>query len=117
MSIQLSLRKVLGHLQVLGCVLALFRGFQCLVIFQRWDFRLLELLGFRASQILNSKKIAVALDARMGEVYWAIYDQGKISKLRICNPHEVDNLDTNFIGVGTGWDAYGDMLSLCFWCD
>ena len=74
-------------------------------------FSTLELLGFRASQILNSEKIAVALDARMGEIYWAIYDQGKISKLRICNPHDVDTLDTNFIGVGTGWDAYGDMLS------
>jgi tRNA threonylcarbamoyladenosine biosynthesis protein TsaB len=38
------------------------------------------LLGFRASQILGSEKIALALDARMGEVYWAIYNQGKISK-------------------------------------
>ena len=74
-------------------------------------FSTLELLGFRASQILNSEKIAVALDARMGEVYWAIYNQGKISKLRICNPGDVDTLDTNFIGVGTGWGAYGDMLS------
>ena len=74
-------------------------------------FSTLELLGFRASQILNSEKIAVALDARMGEVYWAIYNQGKISKLRICNPRDVDILDTNYIGVGTGWDAYGDMLS------
>ena len=74
-------------------------------------FSTLELLGFRASQILNSEKIAVALDARMGEVYWAIYNQGKISKLRICNPHDVDILDTHYIGVGTGWDAYGDMLS------
>ena len=74
-------------------------------------FSTLELLGFRASQILSSEKIAVALDARMGEVYWAIYNQGKISKLRICNPSDVDTLDTNYIGVGTGWDAYGDMLS------
>ena len=74
-------------------------------------FSTLELLGFRASQILNSEKIAVALDARMGEIYWATYDQGKISKLRICNPHDVDTLDTNFIGVGTGWDSYGDILS------
>ena len=74
-------------------------------------FSTLELLGFRASQILNSEKIAVALDARMGEVYWAIYNQGKISKLRICNPRDVDTLDANFIGVGTGLGAYGDLLS------
>ena len=74
-------------------------------------FSTLELLGYRASQILKSEKIAVALDARMGEVYWAIYNQGKISKLRICNPRDVDTLDTSFIGVGTGWDAYSGMLS------
>ena len=74
-------------------------------------FSTLELLGYRASQILKSEKIALALDARMGEVYWAIYNQGKISKLRICSPHEVDTLDTSFIGVGTGWDVHGDMLS------
>jgi len=73
-------------------------------------FSTLELLGYRASQILKSEKIAVALDARMGEVYWAVYNQGEISKLRICNPSDVDTLDANFIGVGTGWDAYADML-------
>ena len=73
-------------------------------------FSTLELLGYRASQILKSEKIALALDARMGEVYWAIYSQGEISKLRICNPSEVETLDTNFIGVGTGWGAYGDIL-------
>ena len=74
-------------------------------------FSTLELLGYRASKILKSEKIAVALDARMGEVYWAVYDHGKISKLRICNPDDVDTLDSNFIGVGTGWNAYGDKLS------
>ena len=74
-------------------------------------FSTLELLGYRASQILKSEKIAVALDARMGEVYWAVYTQGEISKLRICNPDDVDNLDSNFIGVGTGWNVYGDKLS------
>ena len=31
-------------------------------------FTTLELVGFRASQLLKSKKIAVALDARRGEV-------------------------------------------------
>jgi len=74
-------------------------------------FSTLELLGYRASKILKSENIAVALDARMGEVYWAVYTQGEISKLRICNPDNVDNLDANFIGVGTGWNAYGDRLS------
>ena len=39
-------------------------------------FSTLELLGFGASKILEVNKIAVALDARMGEVYWAIYEGG-----------------------------------------
>jgi tRNA threonylcarbamoyladenosine biosynthesis protein TsaB len=73
-------------------------------------FSTLELLGYRASQILKSEKIALALDARMGEVYWAIYSRGEISKLRICSPGDVETLDTNFIGVGTGWGTYGEIL-------
>ena len=77
-------------------------------------FSTLELLGFRASQILSSEKIAVALDARMGEIYCAIYKQGKISKLRICNPKDLGRLDSKSMGVWIGWDDYGDMLSSAF---
>jgi len=73
-------------------------------------FTTLELIGFRAMQITKSKKIAVALDARMGEVYWATYVDGLIDNMKICNPQEVDDLGTSFLGVGSGWKTYSEVL-------
>ena len=35
-------------------------------------FSTLELLGFKASKKFNTEKVATAIDARMGEVYWAV---------------------------------------------
>ena len=75
-------------------------------------FSTLELLGFRASQILKSKKIAIALDARMGEVYWATYINGLIDNMKICKPEEVDHLDSRFVGIGTGWKVHSEKLRL-----
>lgn len=75
-------------------------------------FSTLELLGFRASKILKVEKIAIALDARMGEVYWAVYEHGVVSKMKICSPEDVDYLDADFVGVGTGWGAHHDKLHL-----
>ena len=75
-------------------------------------FSTLELLGFRASKILKVEKIAVALDARMGEVYWAVYDDGVLSNMKICSPEDVDNLGADFVGVGTGWGTHNDKLHI-----
>jgi len=75
-------------------------------------FSTLELLGFRASKILEAEKIAIALDARMGEVYWAVYDHGVISKMKICSPEDVDYLDADFVGVGTGWGVHQEKLHI-----
>ena len=75
-------------------------------------FTTLELVGFRASQLLESKKIAVALDARMSEVYWATYVDGSIDNMKICSPEEVDDLDKSFVGVGSGWRVYSEKLKL-----
>ena len=75
-------------------------------------FTTLELVGFRASQLLESKKIAVALDARMSEVYWATYVDGSIDNMKICSPEEVDDLDKSFVGVGSGWRVYIEKLKL-----
>ena len=74
------------------------------------SFTTLELIGFRASQLTKSKKIAVALDARMGEVYWATYVDGLIDNMKICNPQEVDDLGTSYLGVGSGWKTYSEVL-------
>jgi tRNA threonylcarbamoyladenosine biosynthesis protein TsaB len=73
-------------------------------------FTTLELIGFKASQLTKSKKIAVALDARMGEVYWATYVDGLIDNMKICNPQEVDDLGISFLGVGSGWKTYSEVL-------
>ena len=73
-------------------------------------FTTLELVGFGASQILNSNKIAIALDARMGEVYWATFVDGLIDNMKICSPDEVDHLDASFVGVGSGWRVYNEKL-------
>ena len=56
-------------------------------------------------------KIAKAIDARMGEVYWAVYDNGSISNIRICKPENVDNLGTGFVGVGSVWKIHNDELT------
>ena len=75
-------------------------------------FTTLELVGFRASQLLKSKKIAIALDARMGEVYWATYVDGLIDNMKICSPEEVNDLDKSFVGVGSGWRVFSEKLKL-----
>ena len=73
-------------------------------------FSTLELLGFRASKKFNSKKVATAIDARMGEVYWAVYIEGIVKSERICKPEQVDKLSAEFVGVGSGWKVYKDLL-------
>ena len=68
--------------------------------------------GQSLQEILKSKKIAIALDARMGEVYWATYVDGLIDNIKICSPEEVNDLDKSFVGVGSGWRVYSEKLKL-----
>jgi len=74
-------------------------------------FSTLELVGFGAAKKHKSDKVAVALDARMGEVYWGLYQDRNLSNESLKNPSEVDILNQGFIGVGTGWGAYEAELS------
>jgi tRNA threonylcarbamoyladenosine biosynthesis protein TsaB len=46
----------------------------------------------------------------MGEVYWATYVDGFIDNMKICNPQEVDVLGSSFLGVGSGWKTYSEVL-------
>jgi tRNA threonylcarbamoyladenosine biosynthesis protein TsaB len=69
-------------------------------------FSTLELVGFGAAKKYRSDKVAVALDARMGEVYWGLYQDQNLSNESLKSPSEVDVLNQDFIGVGTGWGAY-----------
>ena len=74
-------------------------------------FSTLELVGFGAAKKHKSDKFAVALDARMGEVYWGVYQDQKLSNESLKKPSEVDVLGKDFVGVGTGWDTYNVELS------
>ena len=73
-------------------------------------FSTLELLGYRASKKFNTQKVATAIDARMGEIYWAIYLEGVVKTELICRPEQVDNLGAEFVGVGSGWKIHKDSL-------
>ena len=73
-------------------------------------FSTLELLGYRASKKFKTQKVATAIDARMGEVYWAVYVEGIVKSERICKPEQVDKLSAEFVGVGSGWKIYKDSL-------
>ena len=73
-------------------------------------FSTLELLSYRASKKFKTQKVATAIDARMGEVYWAVYEGGIVKSERICKPEQVDKLSSEFVGVGSGWKVYKDLL-------
>ncbi len=64
-------------------------------------------------------KVAVAIDARMGEVYWGTYKrQGEqnlmepvlVDEERVCDPSNVPPLDSEWIAAGTGWAAWEAQL-------
>lgn len=60
----------------------------------------------------------IALDARMNEVYWGVYqaDAGGVMQPlideRVCPPGDVDTPgDVDGCGAGSGWIAYADVLA------
>ncbi len=66
----------------------------------------------------SATQVAVAIDARRREVYWASYqasEQGGVILLgeeQVCAPTLVPLLESGtWIGAGSGWTAYGEMLS------
>lgn len=67
--------------------------------------------------ISESKHIACAIDARMGEVYWGLYqaNQDNIMQLvgeeTVCPP-EATHIPTSngWFGVGSGWQTYANEL-------
>lgn len=75
----------------------------------------LAAIAARVQRENGDKKIAVAIDARMGEVYWAAY-QAESSEPQligteiVCAPQNVPELDKHWVAAGTGWEAYSDVL-------
>jgi tRNA threonylcarbamoyladenosine biosynthesis protein TsaB len=65
----------------------------------------------------GQRRLLVALDARMGEVYWGCFEidrQGlalSFCNERVCSPEDVEAPSGGgWIGVGPGWAAHGDSL-------
>lgn len=78
-------------------------------------------LAALARQIMSEQvvhRVAAAIDARMGEIYWGAYrsaadgDVALVSTERVCPPAAVPPVDGDeWFGAGTGWNAYAEILS------
>lgn len=77
----------------------------------------LQCLAQGAYREFQAKQILVAMDARMNEIYWASYC---LDKEGIMVEYELEQLSdpqqfpgtalSHFIGVGSGWDQYRELL-------
>jgi len=77
----------------------------------------LAALARGAARELGVRRALVALDARMGEVYWGAYETGDdgfpclVGSELVCTPGGVPQPPgTGWIGIGTGWAAHGEVL-------
>ncbi len=77
----------------------------------------LAAIAFSAWQANKTKNVMTAIDARMGEVYWACYEcseQGvkEVVNEQVCVPGDVV-LPNNgaWMGLGSGWQTYQEELS------
>ncbi len=76
----------------------------------------LAVLALGAARETGHARIAAALDARMGEVYWGCYaasgaDAEPLGEERVGGPAAVAAPPGEWFGAGSGWLAYGATLS------
>lgn len=78
----------------------------------------LAILAEAAFMEQSCKKMLVAVDARMNQIYWAFYAIGEkgyvelIGEEQICTPDIASlPLKNDWCGVGDGWDKYTDQLT------
>jgi len=76
----------------------------------------LAALALGAARETGQVRIATALDARMGEVYWGTWvatgeTVDQLGEERVCAPAEVTTPPGQWFGVGSGWSAYSQTLS------
>lgn len=76
----------------------------------------LAAIALRRCRLHGETKIAAAIDARMGEVYWGAYEINNemptlVGDERVCQPQAVDELDSSWCGSGSGWDTYKTELA------
>ena len=83
----------------------------------------LKAIAQRAFEETKNKHILVAIDARMDEVYWAVYslkeqlwhlygEEAVISPDKVFLPEKLNQSDEQWVGAGTGWASYKDRLLL-----
>ncbi len=75
----------------------------------------LAAIALRAHREKGAEKIAVAIDARMGEVYWGAYRiNNGLPELhgeeKVCAPDQVPKVGTEWTAAGTGWDVWAEQL-------
>ena len=76
----------------------------------------LAALAWAAVQETGETHIATALDARMGEVYWATWVQSGVGLTlqdaeQVCAPEAVTAAGGSWFGVGSGWLSYAPQLA------
>ncbi len=79
-------------------------------------------LAALAQQFANEHDhVASAIDARMQEIYWALYKKDAsgimqlINEEMVCSPTDLVTVsDENWFGVGTGWKTYAEELQSKF---
>lgn len=78
----------------------------------------LQCLAQAAYREYQAQHILAAIDARMNEIYWASYqldNEGMMAEFdaeQLSNPTQFPRTTlSHFIGVGSGWDRYHEILS------
>ncbi|HCB12122.1 MAG TPA: tRNA (adenosine(37)-N6)-threonylcarbamoyltransferase complex dimerization subunit type 1 TsaB [Gammaproteobacteria bacterium] len=76
----------------------------------------LAALALGTARETGQTRIAAALDARMGEVYWgtwAVTDEATqwLAEEQVCAPSQVTAPPGEWFGAGSGWTTYSQILS------
>ncbi|KAB2926783.1 MAG: tRNA (adenosine(37)-N6)-threonylcarbamoyltransferase complex dimerization subunit type 1 TsaB [Candidatus Contendobacter sp.] len=76
----------------------------------------LAALALGAARDSGRARIAAALDARMGEVYWGVYvvageDATPLGEERCCAPETATAPPGEWFGAGSGWAAHAEALT------
>jgi tRNA threonylcarbamoyladenosine biosynthesis protein TsaB len=71
------------------------------------------------AQASGAANVIVCTDARMGEVYFAALEkQGEswkeVCSTQVCKPEAAPMIDGDWIGAGSGWAVYDEVLSARF---